>query len=187
MIGNEAGKILSIYTRSGYQPHIAITGNAFRGNTVPPSTTGSTAVLSMGGNAQSSYIINGNAQSSWNVNGNEFNNILSLIDMSSSGFETSGETHPLITINGTNNFFFASHNELSSSLIDSRLFDDDEGEHPEIIFEPYLTDKSTYTCPSNCTENGACVFPGLCVCEDGWSGDECNTPTCQSAEFMEVV
>lgn len=172
---NAASHILSIYARSGYHLPLLgtlISGNIFRSNSVPASTSGSTAVVAM----------RGNTASNWVVQGNEFNNPISLYEMSSSGFSTSDITS--VNINATNNFFlFASANDLSASRIDSRLYDDEEGANPEIIFEPYLSANSTIVCPGNCTANGLCVFPGLCVCQDGWSGETCNTPTCATLDF----
>lgn len=163
--GNTANQILSIYKGSSGSStppsDIIITGNIFRSNRVPPSTSGGNAVLAMRGN---------NVHSFWNINQNEFNNLNSMYEMSSAGLSVSDLS--TVTINATRNFFpFA--DDLNKSLIDNRLYDDDEGLHPEILFEPYLTVNSTIYCPLDCTDRGVCVYPGLCICKDGWSGIAC--------------
>lgn len=165
------------------------------------STSGSNAVLSMKGqfsyddgyyyddyyyydddNNSSSTNTSDIVFDNWNIHSNEFKNPNSLYEMSSSQINA----HQAFKINATNNYFaLSSGANISSSLIDNRLFDDNEGDlsHPEILFEPYLTEDITFVCPSNCTENGICVFPGICICKDGWSGASCDTPTCQTLNF----
>lgn len=173
---NTASQILSVFSRHSYGygivPNHLVSGNIFRSNNVPASSSGSATVFAM----------RGNVASNWTVQGNEFNNPISLFEMSSSGF--SSPISQLVTINASNNFFgFVSNNDLSASLIDTRLYDDDEGSYPKIQFEPYLSANSTVVCLGNCTNNGVCVFPGLCVCQEGWSGGGCATPTCGTHDF----
>ena len=38
-----------------------------------------------------------------------------------------------------------------------------------------------------CYNGGSCVAPDKCVCRDGWSGYDCNTPTCQFSRFDGTV
>jgi len=110
---NTASQIVSIYARSGYHLPLqgtVISGNIFRQNSVPASTSGSAAVLAM----------RGSSPSTWIVQGNDFNNPISLYEMSSWGFTST--VVPSNIINATNNFFsFANDNDLSASLIDNRL------------------------------------------------------------------
>lgn len=110
---NTASQIVSIYARSGYHLPLLgtlVSGNIFRQNNVPTSSSGTTAVIAM----------QGNSASNWIIQGNEFNNPISLYEMSSYGFTST--VVPSNTINATNNFFsFASDNDLSAPLIDNRL------------------------------------------------------------------
>lgn len=117
----------------------------------------------------------------WKIHSNEFSNPFSLYEMSSAEVNA----YDAFKINATNNFFtLTGQVNISSPLIDNRLFDDNEDpSNPEILFEPYLTKDIPIVCPSNCTENGLCVFPGICICKDGWSGASCDTPTCATLNF----
>ena len=129
-----------------------------------------------------SFTSNADTGSMWQIHSNEFSNPFSRYEMSTVALTTTNNS--AFKINATNNFFTLSDGtNISSSLVDDRLFDNDEGFYPEIIFEPYLTKDVTLVCPSNCTENGVCVFPGLCICKDGWSGKSCENPTCRTLNF----
>ena len=125
---------------------------------MPASSSGANAVLYMKGDF-SSYD-HGKA---WEIHSNEFGNPFSWYEMSTAGISATDT----FVINATNNYFTLTNGvNATSSLIDGRLFDDDEeGSIPEIIFEPFLTTDVTFSCPSNCTENGICVFPGVCICK----------------------
>ena len=175
---NAASQVMNIYGYNNNYLTIDIVGNIFRLNVVPASTSGSNAILAMRG----SFSINGNAEIIWQIHSNEFSNLASRYEMSTVAVTTPNNS--AFKINATNNYFTLSDgSNISSSLLDDRLFDNDEGLYPEIIFEPYLTKDITIVCPSNCTENGVCVFPGLCICKDGWSGKSCEIPTCRTLNF----
>lgn len=162
---------------------VDITGNIFRDNTVPASTSGSNAILFMRGSFQSTGSSDDDfINNVFNVHSNEFSNIFSLYEMSSAGVDVSDGLS--LKINATNNYFTVSSGvNISASVIDDRLFDDEEDGSPEIFFQPYLTNDAAFACPSNCTENGLCVFPGVCICKDGWSGASCDFPTCATLDF----
>lgn len=139
---------------------------------MPASSSGDNAVLYMKGDFSSyddydDYYYSNSSEffdrKAWEIHSNEFGNPFSLYEMSTAGIST---TEAFI-INATNNYFTLTNGvNATSSLIDGRLFDDDEGGSiPEILFEPFLTTDVTFTCPSNCTENGICVFPGVCICK----------------------
>ena len=167
--GNFASNILNIMVKDNNNyPNIIMQGNTFGSNYVPPSTGGKNSVLYLAG-----------YDSSWSIHGNNFNNSLSQYEISTSGY--SGSNPSSMVVNASNNFFTST---ASSELIDNRLYDDNEDiTKPEIFFHPYLTTNSTISCSSNCNNQGACVFPGFCVCEDGWSDADCSIPTCQSINF----
>ncbi len=42
---------------------------------------------------------------------------------------------------------------------------------------------STIVCPTGCSGNGKCRYPGVCDCFPGWGGIACSTPTCASNSF----
>ena len=163
---------MSVEVKSSYAPEITMHGNTFSSNYAPPKTNGDNAVLSISG--QSSI---------WNIHGCNFNNSISQYEMSTSGF--SGSDPSTMYINASDNFFtFTTASEISPSLIDSRIFDDDEeSSNPQVFFEPFFSSASNITCPSDCSNQGVCVFPGFCVCEAGWTGSNCLTPTCQTINF----
>lgn len=179
---NSANQILATdnYDDDG-EYKVDIIGNIFRDNAVPVSTSGSSAILYMKGSFQFTGSSDGNDSSIFDVHSNEFSNIFSLYEMSSAGVDAGSS----FKINATNNYFTVSNEaNISASIIDDRLFDDDEDDgSPEILFQPYLTNDIPFACPSNCTENGLCVFPGVCICKDGWSGASCDSPTCATLDF----
>lgn len=117
----------------------------------------------------------------YEIHSNEFSNSYSLYEMSTAEISAGAD----FKINATYNYFTLTNGvSASSSVIDIRLFDNDENPAlPEILFEPFLTKDITFACPLNCTENGICVFPGVCICRDGWSGAKCNIPTCNTLNF----
>ena len=172
---NAASQILRIhaYYRESSVPNIAIAGNIFQSNQVPSySYSSSSAVLAM----------SGNTNSTWHLQGNEFNNPLSLYEIRTSEFSVSNPT--FVKINATYNIFaIADEANPSASLIDSRIYDDDEGPYPVVSFEPYLSRNYTAACISNCTDHGLCVYPGICICRNGWSGESCDVPTCSTLKF----
>ena len=85
-------------------------------------------------------------------------------------------------VNATSNLFSSSSN--TTSEIDGRIFDDDEdASKPEVIFEPFLLSNIPIECPDDCSGVGTCVFPGYCICEEGWAGDACSDATCQALDF----
>lgn len=178
--GNAASQILNIGNiYSGDAFYADIFGNIFEANIVPDSTSGSKAVLVMQGEFSFSDV----ATEIWKIHSNEFSNARSKYEMSSAAVNADTEVYK---INATNNYFKISGSaiNLTSSAVDSRLFDDDESPSSlEIIFRPYLTNNNTFVCPLNCFENGLCVFPGVCICKDGWSGESCSNPTCSSLSF----
>ena len=172
--GNAASQILRIHAfRVDSVPKIAIVGNIFQSNQVPSySYSTSSAVLAMGGNTNST----------WHLQGNEFNNPLSLYEIRTSEFSVSDPT--FVKINATYNIFaIADEANPSASLIDSRIYDDDEGPYPVVSFEPYLSRNYTAACISNCSDHGLCVYPGICICRNGWSGEICDVPTCSTLKF----
>jgi hypothetical protein len=178
VIENTASQVTSIYGHDNSDLKVDIVGNIFQSNNVPTSTSGSNAVLAMGG----SFLINDDAEDIWQIHSNDFSNPLSRYEMTTVAITTANNT--AFKINATNNYFTLSGGINTSSLVlDERLFDNDEGYYPEIIFEPYLTKDVALICPSNCTENGVCVFPGLCICKDGWSGKSCAIPTCRTLNY----
>ncbi|KAL3790397.1 hypothetical protein ACHAW5_008354 [Stephanodiscus triporus] len=172
---NSASQILRINATSGANsvPNIAIAGNIFQSNQVPSySYSSSSAVLAM----------SGNTNSTWHLQGNEFNNPLSLYEMRTSEFSVSDPK--FVKVNATYNIFaIADEDNPSATLIDSRIYDDDEGPYPVVSFEPYLNRSYTATCISNCTDHGLCVYPGICICRNGWSGESCDVPTCSTLKF----
>lgn len=179
MSDNAASQVMSIYGYNDFNDFkVDVVGNTFQSNVVSSSTSGSNAILSIGGY----FSINDNDEHIWQIHSNEFSNPLSRYEMTTVAVTTSNNTS--FKINATNNYFTLGGGiNISSSLVDDRLFDNDEGFYPEIIFEPFLTKDVILVCPSNCTENGVCIFPGLCICKDGWSGKSCEIPTCRTLNF----
>lgn len=179
---NTASQILNIGNANGaYKFFASILGNVFEGNKVPYSTLGSSAVVMMVG--EYSDVYDDDDLEVWKIHSNEFSNPFSYYEMSSAGLNVDTDH---FVINATDNYFTigGSINNDSSLHIDGRLFDDDEGiTYPKILFEPFLTDNITFFCPLNCTENGICVFPGICICKDGWSGYNCKAPTCRTLDY----
>ena len=139
---NAASQILNIYAHGAVNPKISIMSNIFHGNTVPPSTLGSNVI----------HVIGGNTEEAWHIHGNKLSNPFCLFEMSSVVDSVSDPT--VVAINATNNYFnIIGESNLCSSLMDSHLYDDDEGLNPKFIFEPYLTGGITLFCPLNCTDH----------------------------------
>lgn len=136
--GNMASKVINFY---GHGNHFKgnILDNIFARNVVPSSTIGSHAILVMGGYF---LIYDDNLaqiEDIWQIHNNIFHNPLSQYEMSTVAL-SSNDTQAF-KINATKNFFtLDGESSLSSSLIDDRLFDDNEGLNPEVIFQPYLTE-----------------------------------------------
>ena len=157
-----------------------VVGNIFRDNSIPASTSGSSAVLVMMGSFLSADDTSQHDSKIFDIHSNEFHNPFSLYEMSTAQIDANSS----FKINATNNYFtVSSEANASASVIDDRLFDDDEAESPEILFKPYSTKNMTLFCPLNCPENAICVFPGVCICKDGWSGSSCDILTCATLGF----
>jgi hypothetical protein len=117
---------------------VDIVNNIFESNVVHSSTLGSNAILAMGGNFQINDNGNYNAtapeEDIWQIHSNKFHNPLSHYELSTAGISTNDNS--AFKINATNNLFtLDGETNLSASLIDDRLFDDNEGLYPEVIFE----------------------------------------------------
>lgn len=153
------------------EPVFSLIGNVFRDNRASQATSGQFAVLSIGANGASS----------WEVQGNEFSNPSSLFEITT--FEYTGGSPTEMQINGTNNLFGFEANpseaEVGKAIWDAR----DDDSKPEFVFTPFLTSDFEVLCASNCTNRGACTFPGFCICEPGWGGERCDSPTCQNLDF----
>lgn len=123
------------------------------------------------------------SSTTWQIHGNNFDNFLSQYEISVAGISFTNQ--PLTIVNATDNFFtFVTADELSAFIVDNRIYDEDEdNSKPPVIFEPYLSSNSTISCDNDCSNQGVCIFPGFCICTDGWSGLICDIPTCQTINF----
>lgn len=139
MRDNVAGQVMNFYGYGYHDFKVVIFDNIFEANVVPASSLGSNAILVMGGSFSFSHDSSSNNTmvhdgDIWQIHSNTFHNPLSLYEMSTVGIFTSDNS--AFKINATDNFFtLDGKSNLSSSLIDDRLFDDDEGLYPEVIFE----------------------------------------------------
>jgi len=125
-----------------------ILGNIFRNNRAASSTSGDNAVLMMGANGPSIWV----------VEGNEFANPATSFEIST--FSYSGSNPDEMIVNGTNNLFgFAA--DLTEALIDDKIWDDEEDSSlPEFKFVPFLPSDYEAACANDCSGRGSCIFPG---------------------------
>ena len=164
IIGNIASTISYFYLYD----YGLIGRNIFRNNQAASDFTGENAVLS----------IASNGASVWDIQGNEFTNPASNLEITT--FLFSGSNPVDMHVNATSNIFNFEAN-LTAELIDKKIFDDDEdSSKPEVLFVPFLPANYTPVCEQSCSNQGRCVYPGYCICEEGWGGPACSEPTCQS-------
>ena len=168
-----ARTIVNIYGQYSHPnaTEVSFQGNVVRANAADGGSHGRSAVLLVGGNRFADYVIRGN----------EFANPASMVDISSAGFMGSNSSEMVVDASGN---LFNYGVEPTDAAIAKRIFDkNDSPELPEISFGGFLPLNVTIECVNNCNEQGSCVFPGFCVCQQGWGGEECSTPTCESLKF----
>ena len=163
---------LLAYTGSYEQAKLlSLAGNIFRDNRAGLSTSGQDGVLSIGSNGAAK----------WEIHGNEFANPSSLYEITL--FEYFGNSPSQTHVNGTNNLFGFQPNPSETDVSQAIWDATDDASLPVFNFIPFLTSDYEITCDSNCTGRGSCTFPGYCICEPGWGGGNCASPTCQNIGF----
>ena len=115
------------------------------------------------------------------IQGNEFVDPSLRLEITTYGFTGSDPSD--MEINATNNLFNFRVNVIRDG-IDNRIHEDGEdATKPVVEFDPFLPSDYESECDSACLGQGKCIFPGFCICEEGWSGSLCDDPTCLSLDF----